>query len=67
MHLYNFVYGHVNAPLLFHNKYIYGSTFAFKQERDFNRTIGINSDYIDTEDVYLSAEDSDFLVQVGQL
>ena len=39
--------------------------WLFQQERDFQRTIGINTDYIDTEDVYLKDEDTEFLFQVS--
>ena len=34
------------------------------QERDFDRTIGINTDYMDTGDVYLKDDDTEFLFQV---
>jgi len=50
----------VQDSLLTHSKHVY------LEDHDFQRTVGINTDYIDTLDYSVDAEDREFLVQQGR-
>lgn len=40
---------------------------GFLQDRDADRTIGIDTDYIETQDYDLEPEDKEFLIEVGRV